>query len=167
MPFAGFLVSGGEMSFLLVVIFATLGSLVGALLSYYLGKYGGNKFVLKYGKYFLLSERHLRNAERWFSEKGELTIFIGRFVPVVRHIISIPAGVGKMNIKKFIIYTVIGAGIWNSFLTYIGFILGNNWDIIREYSDYFSWIILGIIILVGAYFLWKEIKRRRRKFTRK
>lgn len=161
LPFAGFLISSGEMSFVFVILFATLGSLVGSLLSYYLGRYGGNRFVLRYGKYFLLNEENLINAERWFSKKGDLTIFIGRFIPLVRHVISIPAGVGKMNIKKFMIYTVIGAGIWNAFLTYVGFILGNNWEKIKQYSDYFSWAVLGILIIAGAYFLWKEIRKRK------
>ena len=163
MPFAGFLVAAGEMKLMWVVVFATLGSIVGSLLSYYLGKYGGNRFVLKYGKYFLLNKEHLIKTERWFSKKGELTIFIGRFIPVVRHIISIPAGIGKMNLKKFIIYTIIGAGIWNAFLAYVGFVLGNNWEVIKQYADYLSWSVLAIIIIIGAYFLWKEIKKRKAK----
>ncbi|MGY4884066.1 MAG: DedA family protein [Nanobdellota archaeon] len=163
MPFAGFLISTGEMSFIFVVLFATLGSIVGSLISYYIGRYGGDKFVLKYGKYFLLNQEHLKNTEKWFSKKGELTIFIGRFVPVVRHFISIPAGVGKMDLKKFSFYTIIGAGIWNFFLAYVGFVLGNNWERISQYSDYLSWGVLIIVVIVGAYFLWKEIKKRRLK----
>jgi membrane protein DedA with SNARE-associated domain len=167
MPFAGFLVSTGEMTFLWVIISATLGSLVGSLLSYYLGMYGGKKFVVKYGKYLLLNEEHLMKTEKWFNKKGELTIFVGRFIPVIRHIISIPAGVGKMNIKKFILYTILGAGIWNSILTYVGFALGKNWEKIKEYSDFISWIALGIIIVVGAYFLWKELKKRKIKGSKR
>lgn len=162
MTFAGFLISSGEMKFALVILFATLGSLFGSLLSYYLGKYGGNRFVKRYGKYFLLNEEHLVKTERWFSKRGDLTIFIGRFIPVVRHIISIPAGIGKMSMKKFIVYTLLGAGIWNSFLAYIGYVLGNNWETIKYYFDYLSWVVLGIIILVGAYFLLREIKKRRK-----
>lgn len=161
LPFAGFLIVKEEMTFLFILIFSTLGSLVGSLLSYYLGKYGGNKFVLKYGKYFLLNKKHLISTEKWFSKKGELTIFLGRFIPVIRHIISIPAGIGKMNIKKFIFYTIVGAGMWNAFLTYLGFVLGNNWETIRQYSEYISWGIVALIILFGAYFLWKEIKRKK------
>jgi len=163
LPFAGFLISRGEMTFLLVVLFSTLGSLVGSLLSYYLGKYGGKKFVLKYGKYFLLNKKHLINTEKWFSKKGELTIFIGRFIPIVRHIISIPAGIGKMNLKKFMIYTLIGAGIWNAFLTYIGFILGNNWERIQEYSDYVSFGVLGILVILMGYFVYRQIKKKKKE----
>jgi membrane protein DedA with SNARE-associated domain len=167
MPFAGFLISSGEMKFLFVILFATLGSLAGSLFSYYIGKYGGNRFVFRYGKYFLLNEEHLKNTEKWFSKKGDLTIFIGRFIPIVRHFISIPAGIGKMNLKKFMIYTLIGAGIWNSFLAYIGLVLGNNWETISQYSDYISWGVLVIIVVIGVYFLWKEIKKRREKSKRK
>jgi membrane protein DedA with SNARE-associated domain len=161
MPFAGFLISGGKMEFVLVVLFSTLGSLLGSLISYSIGIYGGNRFVKKYGKYFLLNEEHLVKTEEWFSKKGELTIFIGRFVPIVRHVISIPAGIGKMNLKKFMLYTVLGAGIWNAFLAYIGYVLGNNWTSIKEYADYISWGVLVIIVIVGMYFLWKEIKKRK------
>jgi membrane protein DedA with SNARE-associated domain len=163
LPFVGFLIAKGEMGFLLAILFATLGSLVGSLLSYYLGKYGGDKFVFKYGKYFLLNEEHLIHVKKWFSKKGELTIFIWRFIPIVRHIISIPAGIGKMNIKKFSIYTIIGAGMWNSFLIYVGFVLGNNWERIKHYSDYISWGILAIIVLGGLYFLLKKIKKKKIK----
>jgi membrane protein DedA with SNARE-associated domain len=162
MPFAGFLIASGEMNFWMIVIFATLGSLVGSLISYYLGKYGGNKLVLKYGNYFLLNEEHLKKTEKWFSKKGELTIFIGRFIPIVRHIISIPAGIGKMNLKKFMIYTLIGAGIWNAFLTYIGFILGNNWERIQEYSDYVSFGVLAILVVLIGYFVYKQIKKKKK-----
>lgn len=161
MPFAGFLISTGDMNFVLVVLFATLGSIVGSLLSYYMGMYGGDRFVVKYGKYFLLNQEHLKNTEKWFSKKGELTIFIGRFIPVVRHLISIPAGIGKMNIKKFLVYTILGAGIWNLLLTYIGFILGNNWEKIQHYSDYLSWGVVIVFVIIGAYFLQREINKRK------
>ena len=163
MPFAGFLISSGEMKFALVVIFSTLGSLAGSLVSYYIGKYGGNKLVLKSGRYFLLNKEHLMKTEKWFSEKGELTIFIGRFIPLVRHVISIPAGIGKMNIKKFIIYTLIGAGMWNSFLAYFGFVLGNNWETIKQYSDYVSFGVLFVLVVLIGYFVWKQVKKKRRK----
>lgn len=168
MPFAGFLISSGEMTFLYVIIFSTLGSLFGSLLSYYIGVYGGKRFVSKYGKYLLLNEEHLEKTQKWFSKKGELTIFIGRFIPIVRHVISIPAGIGRMNLKRFILYTILGAGIWNFFLAYVGFVLGNNWESISQYFDYLSWGVLIIIVIMGAYFLWKEIKKiKQRKKIKK
>jgi membrane protein DedA with SNARE-associated domain len=167
MPFAGFLISSGQMNFWFVVLAATFGSLVGSLIGYYLGMYGGNRFVMKYGKYFLLNEEHLKTTEKWFSKQGELTIFVGRFIPVVRHFISIPAGIGKMNIKRFVFYSIAGAAIWNFLLTYVGFVLGKNWDEIKYYINYFSWTVLGLIIIAGIYFLWKEMKKRKLKRKKK
>ena len=101
-----------------------------------------------------------------FSKKGELTIFIGRFIPIVRHFISIPAGFGRMNLKRFILYTAIGAGIWNSFLMYIGFVLGNNWESISHYSDYLSWGVLIILIIIGIYFVVKRLNKKSRKYKK-
>jgi membrane protein DedA with SNARE-associated domain len=160
MPFAGFLIAEGEMTFVWVIFFSIIGSLVGSLISYYIGMYGGKKFVSKYGKYFLLNEEHLIKTERWFHKKGELTIFVGRFIPVVRHIISIPAGIGRMNIKKFILYTALGAGMWNFILTYFGFILGKNWESIQHYSDYLSWAVLILIGISVIYFIIRRIVKK-------
>jgi membrane protein DedA with SNARE-associated domain len=164
MPFAGFLIAEGKMTFFWVVFSSIIGSLIGSLLSYYIGLRGGKRFLIKYGKYFLLDKEHLVKTEQWFSKKGELTILIGRFIPVVRHFISIPAGFGKMNLKRFVLYTAIGAGIWNSFLMYIGFILGNNWESISHYSDYFSWGVLIILIIFGIYFVVNRLNKKSRKY---
>ncbi len=164
MPFAGFLIAEGKMTFFWVIFSSTIGSLIGSLLSYYLGLKGGKKFLYKHGKYVLLSKKHLIQTERWFSRKGELTIFIGRFIPVVRHIISIPAGIGKMDIKKFSIYTLLGAGMWNFFLIYIGFVLGNNWEKLSYYLDYLSWGVLIILIGFIVYFIIKGLRNKLRKY---
>ena len=166
MPFAGFLIAEGKMTFFWVVFSSIIGSLIGSLLSYYIGLKGGKKFLVKYGKYFLLNEEHLFKTEKWFSKKGELTIFIGRFIPIVRHFISIPAGFGRMNLKRFILYTAIGAGIWNSFLMYVGFVLGNNWESISHYSDYLSWGVLIILIILGIYFVVKRLNKKSRKYKK-
>ncbi len=160
MPFAGFLIANGKMKFFWVILFSTLGSLTGSLISYYLGRYGGEKFIIKYGKFFFLNKEHLIKTEKWFFKKRGLTIFIGRFIPVVRHLISIPAGIGKMNIKEFIIYTIVGAGLWNAFLTYFGFVLGNNWKKIQVYSDYLSFGIILILIGIMLYLLLKKINKK-------
>lgn len=167
MPFAGFLIAEGEMTFFWVIFSSIIGSLIGSLLSYYIGYKGGKRFLIKYGKYFLLDKEHLAKTEQWFSKKGELTILIGRFIPVVRHFISIPAGFGKMNIKRFILYTAIGAGIWNSFLMYIGFVLGNNWESISHYSDYLSWGVLIILALFLIYFVVKRLNKKLKKTSHK
>lgn len=161
MPFAGFLASQGKFSFIFVVIFSTLGSIIGSLISYYMGKYGGNLFVLKYGKYLFLDEHDLKMTENWFAKRGERTIFISRFIPVVRHLISIPAGIGRMNIGKFSIYTIIGAGLWNAFLAYLGYILGENWESVRKYSEYISITVAVLLVIAGVYFIRKHLKSKR------
>lgn len=163
MPFAGFLIAKGEMNFPLVIIFSTLGSLVGSLISYYIGKYGGNKVILKFGKYMFLDETDLMKTEKWFSEKGEKTVFISRFIPVVRHLISIPAGIGKMDIKKFCFYTIIGAAGWNTFLAYMGFLLGKNWELVKHYSEFISIPTAIILVVVGGYFIYRHIKNKMKK----
>ena len=163
MPFAGFLAVEGSLNFWLVILFSTLGSIIGSLISYAMGYYGGNKFVLKYGKYLLLDETDLAKTEKWFAKRGEKTIFISRFIPVVRHLISIPAGIGKMNLKKFCLYTIIGAAIWNGILTYCGYILGKNWQSIRHYSEYISITVAVLLVLAGGYFIYRHIKNKTKK----
>src|SRR5271157_1604454 len=135
LPFAGMLVADGHFTLLGVIFFSTLGSIVGSLISYYIGDYGGRPLLDRYGKYLLLDHHHLDLTEKYFQKKGDITIFICRFIPVVRHLISIPAGMGKMNIWKFSIYTIIGAGLWNTFLTYVGIKLKSNWDEVLKYSS--------------------------------
>jgi len=166
MPFAGFLIEEGRFSFGGVIFFSTLGSLIGSLLSYYIGSLGGRPLVEKFGRYLLLDRHHLDLTEKFFARRGELTIFISRFIPVVRHLISIPAGIGKMNILRFLIYTVLGAGLWNSFLTYIGFVLKSNWKEVMKYSHVIDLVILVVLIiaiLYGAYKFYLALKKRRFK----
>jgi len=160
MPFAGFLAAQGRFSFWLVILFSSLGSIIGSLISYYIGKYGGEVLVRKYGRYLLLNEYDLQKTHEWFQRKGELTIFTSRFIPVVRHLISIPAGIGEMNVKKFLAYTLIGATLWNTFLTYLGFKLGENWAQVRQYSEYISLPIAVIVVVVGGYFLYRHFRKR-------
>lgn len=158
MPFAGVLWFSGKMSFWPIVIFSTMGSIIGSLISYYVGLYGGRPLIKKYGKYFLLNEHDLELTERFFARFGDKTIFISRFIPVVRHLISIPAGTGKMNLKKFLIYTIIGAGLWNAFLAYLGFYLGSKWTEIRKYSEVIDIILVILLFALIFYFFYKKRK---------
>ncbi len=158
MPFAGFLVFSHRFSLLGIALAGGVGSAIGSAITYYIGLKGGRPFILKYGKYVLLDENDLAITESFFEKYGDKTIFVSRFIPVVRHLISIPAGTGKMNIYKFIFYTVLGAGMWNAFLTYAGYYLGSNWTEIRKYSEVIDIVLVAAIIaLVGFYFY----KRRR------
>jgi len=159
MPFAGFLIAEGQFSFIGVCIASSLGSIIGSTLSYYIGLYGGKPFVNKFGKYLLLDNHHLEITENFFNKYGEGTIFVSRFIPVVRHLISIPAGVGKMNIVKFLIYTSVGATIWNMFLAYVGFYLKSHWSKVGEYFHVLDIIVLIILTSGIIFFIYKNIKK--------
>ncbi len=163
MPFAGFLAAQGTMNFWLVVFFSTLGSLIGSLVSYYMGMYGGNRFVRSFGKYVFLDEEDLEKTEKWFSKRGERTVFYSRLIPVVRHFISIPAGMGRMDLKKFCLYTLAGAAIWNTFLAYLGYVLGANWDSVKHYSEYVSIPVAIILVLGGGFVFFRHIKHKMHK----
>lgn len=155
MPFAGFLIVDGQFTFTGVIIASTLGSIVGSLLSYAIGFYGGKPFIARFGKFLLLDKHDLQLTERFFDKRGELTIFISRFIPVVRHLISIPAGLGKMNLAKFCLYTILGAGLWNAFLAYLGYILKNNWDHVMRYSHVIDLVVVGVLGAAFLYYLYK------------
>lgn len=155
MPLAGFLVEEGEFNFILASLAGALGSLAGALFSYYIGRFLGREFIVKYGKYVFLHESHLTATEDFFKKNGEKTIFIARFIPVVRHLISFPAGIGEMDIKKFSMYTFIGSFIWCGILTYIGMLLGKNWDKVVAFTHYLDYIAIPAVIIIIVWFLWK------------
>jgi len=163
MPFTGFLIYEKKFSWIGVFIFSTFGSIIGSSISYLIGLYGGRMFILKYGKYFLLEREHLEITENFFRKYGEITILISRFIPVIRHLISIPAGMAKMNFIKFIIFTTIGASAWNMFLAYIGYILKSNWKEIMKYSKILDFIIILLILFILGYFLYKQLRQKRDK----
>ena len=160
MPFAGYLVLQGRFTFWAAALVSGLGSILGSLLSYYIGSRLGRPFILKFGKYLLLEEEHLEWTEKWFMKRGNKTIFISRFVPVVRHLISIPAGIAKMSLQKFVLYTFIGATLWNLMLLYAGFKLGEHWDKIHQYSRELDIIFVIAVALFLAYFVWKHHKNK-------
>ncbi len=161
LPFAGYLVAQGQMNLWIALASATIGTIAGAAISYAIGKYLGRAVVEKYGKYILVSEHDLDIAKQWFDKHGDKTIFICRFIPVVRHVISIPAGTAKMHFKKFLLYTAIGGLMWNAILIYVGIMLQNHWDAIIQYSTIIDIIaIIGIIAVLA--WLFKE-----RIFTKK
>ncbi len=160
MPFAGFLIFTGEFSVVPVIVASTLGSIVGSLLSYGMGMLG-KPVVLRYGRFLLLNVHHLEWTEQFFLRHGGKTIFISRFIPVVRHLISIPAGLARMPLIPFILYTAVGATLWNGFLTYLGFRLKQNWPIIQKYTHILDYFVVAALIGVALYLVWK-IKQARK-----
>jgi membrane protein DedA with SNARE-associated domain len=162
MPFAGFLVAEGKFTFISVILISTFGSIVGSLLSFAIGYYGEKAIIHKYGKFLLLDNEELEATENFFKRYGEITILISRFIPVVRHLISIPAGFAEMNVIKFTIFTIIGAGLWNSFLAYSGFYLKSNWEIMMQYSKIIDIIVLVILLCLFSYYIYRHYKKRKK-----
>lgn len=162
MPFAGFLIQEGQFTFPLVILVSTLGSITGSIISYYIGALGGEPFINRFGKWLLLDRRDLDAAKNFFGRFGEITILVCRFVPVIRHLISIPAGFGRMNLGKFIIYTLIGAGCWNTFLAFVGYKMKQNWSVVMKYSSTIDKVVVVILVALVFYFVWKHLQRRKR-----
>jgi membrane protein DedA with SNARE-associated domain len=165
MPFAGFLVEQRSFSFSGVIVVSTLGSIVGSLISYHAGYFGGMPFVKKFGRYALLDVEELEATEKFFRKRGEITILICRFIPVVRHLISIPAGIGKMNILRFSIFTIIGAGIWNAFLTYVGYVLKSNWTEVMKYSHVIDIVVVLFLLMLVVVYVYRHLRKKRRKLA--
>jgi len=162
MPFAGFLIYEGKFTWMGVAVASTSGSILGSVISYYLGLYGGKPIIEKYGKYLLLDKHHLEITERFFAKYGEGAVFISRFVPVVRHLISIPAGIGRMNLTKFLVYTTVGACAWNMILTYVGYVFKENWSTVKQYTKGVDYLIALVIVLAFCYFIYKGLEKRKR-----
>jgi len=154
MPFAGFLVFTGQFDPWAVLIASSLGSIAGSLLSYGMGVLG-EPVVYRYGRYLLLNPHHLEWTQKFFQRHGGKTIFIARFIPVVRHLISIPAGLARMPLLPFILYTLVGATMWNMFLVYCGVRLKENWRIIQQYTHIIDYFVVAGLLAAGAYLVWK------------
>ncbi|MEO5377698.1 MAG: DedA family protein [Magnetococcus sp. DMHC-6] len=158
---AGYLISTGKLGWAESILASSLGSIAGSLGSYYLAMWLGRPVITRYGRYFLLTEEHLRITETFFSRHGEISIFTGRFLPGVRHLISIPAGIGRMKLPPFIFYTLLGATLWNIILLVMGVIIGENQAWVKQNTH---WVVLGAVLfaltLIGGY-IWKQKRRPR------
>ena len=161
---AGVLVQRGELSFFLVLLFAILGSITGALINYalalHLGRRAARKLVSKYGKVFFLNEKNISKSERYFDKHGEITTFVGRLIPGIRQLISLPAGFAKMKLHKFILYTTLGAGLWSLVLILLGYAFGENMQLIEENLRV---ITFSVLILVGVFIVFYILLNRKSK----
>ncbi|WP_459816847.1 DedA family protein [Geotalea toluenoxydans] len=159
MPPAGYWAVEGKMNLWLAILCGTAGSLVGAYANYYAAHYLGRPLILKYGKYVGITEEKFAKVETFFHKHGEISTFIGRLLPVVRHLISLPAGLAGMNHGKFATYTLLGAGIWCTVLAYIGYIIGENQELIMEYSHQ---AVIGVIVFSAgliAVYVWRHKRK--------
>jgi len=164
-PPAGYLASQGRMSFPWVIACGIIGSLLGALFNYYLALWLGRPLVLKIARPFGLTEEKFARAEEMFRTHGEISTFVCRLLPVIRQYISFPAGLARMNLFRFLLFTGLGAGIWVTILAYIGYLVGNNKELIQAYSHKsLTYILIAVIILTVLYIVWH--KKWRKKATK-
>ena len=167
MPPAGYLAAKGEMSVVLAVACGVLGSILGSLGNYWLARWLGRAFFLRLGKYVLITEKGLDRSERYFAAHGEISTFLGRMLPVVRHLISIPAGVARMRLGRFVLFTGLGALLWCSILTGIGWFIGRREDVILEvlnreaqrYAGRAILLLLPVLAVVTAVYVWWHRRR--------
>src|SRR3989338_5219058 len=161
---AGALIAAGQMTFFGVFFAGLLGSLAGALINFFLAFYLGrrtiNFLILKYGKIFLLGKKGLERSDIYFKKHGEITTFLGRLIPVVRQLISLPAGFSKMNLFKFCLFTSLGAGIWTAILIYLGYLFGDNLELIKTNMNLIFWIILLLSAIIVIIYLIGHRKNR-------
>jgi membrane protein DedA with SNARE-associated domain len=160
MPPAGYLAHQGQMNIWIAIIIGTIGSLVGSYANYFAAHWLGRPLVLKYGKYVWITEEKFAKVEKFFLNHGEISIFIGRLLPVIRHLISIPAGIAGMNHLRFSLYTLIGAGMWCTILAWIGYFIGKEQALIMKYSHQ---AVIGVIIFSAVlivFYIWRQKKRR-------
>ena len=168
MPFSGYLVSRGEMNLWAVGIAGAVGCVVGSIVAYYVGMYGGRPFIEKYGRYILLSRHDLDLADRWFAKYGEAIVFISRLLPAVRTFIAFPAGVARMNMTRFVIYTFAGSLPWCLGLAYVGQKLGEQWDkddTLKTWFHRFDFVIGIVGVLAVSWWIWRHIKHSRPQAT--
>ena len=160
LPLAGFLVGQGRMTFIGAVVASTLGSVVGALVLYWLGYALGEdrvrRLIVKHGRWMLLDESDLDRSKGWFDHHGRAAVFLARLAPLARSLISVPAGVAKMPLWTFVIYTTAGSGLWNAALIAAGWALGANWTLVEQYQGYFG---TAFLVLMGGAIAWFVIRR--------
>ncbi|HKP47398.1 MAG TPA: DedA family protein [Pyrinomonadaceae bacterium] len=164
MPFSGYLVSTGQMNLWLVGIAGAVGCVVGSLVAYGVGMYGGRPLIEKYGRYVLVSKHDLDLADRWFETRGEMIVFVSRMLPAIRTFIAFPAGVARMNLKRFIIYTFAGSLPWCLGLAYVGQKLGEKWNkdqTLKTWFHRFDFLIGIAVVLLAAWWIWRHVRHLR------
>ena len=165
MPFSGYLVYTGELNLWIVSVAGAIGCVLGSLVAYWVGMHGGRPFIEKYGRYVLISHHDLDLADRWFDRFGEVIVFASRLLPVIRTFIAFPAGVSRMNLKKFVVYTFLGSLPWCLGLAYVGQKLGEQWDTnptLKTLFHRFDFVIGIAIVLAVIWWVWRHLRHARR-----
>jgi membrane protein DedA with SNARE-associated domain len=165
MPFSGYLVYTGRFNIWLVAVAGAFGCVVGSLVAYWVGMYGGRPLIEKYGKFVLVSRHDLDLADRWFDRFGEVIVFVSRLLPAIRTFIAFPAGIARMNLKKFVIYTFAGSLPWCLGLAYVGQKLGEQWDKdprLKTLFHRFDFVIGIVIVLAAAWWIWRHVRHSKK-----
>jgi membrane protein DedA with SNARE-associated domain len=163
MPFAGFMASKGEFSLAVILVINSVAAMLGSGLSYWIGVVGGKPFLVKYGKYFLIRRHDIEKTEAFFARHGKKTIFIARFLPVIRHVISVPAGIARMPLPGFFLQTFLGATIWGGTLILLGYYVGANWEAFARTLKRVDLLIGAILVLALVALGIRFVVRRRRE----
>lgn len=156
---AGYLASKGDMNISLILFASLMGSIGGALINYFGALYVGRRFLLRFGKYFFIKKETLTKMEVFFQKHGAISTFTGRLIPGIRQLISIPAGLSKMNLKVFIFYTSLGAMIWSMILVALGYLIGENQELIKEYLSQIVTITLICIGLITIFYIYNHKRK--------
>ena len=151
---------GSYFSVILLLLAGSIGDLIGAWIAYWIGKYGGDPFILRYGKYFFLKSDTIDRTKIWFNRYGDISVFRTRFLPVLRTFISIPAGIATMDFKKFSLYTLTGDIMYNIVLIYLGILFGSNWKVLLKYFTELSYVGAAVFMVVIVYFIFRILKNR-------
>jgi membrane protein DedA with SNARE-associated domain len=163
MPFAGYMAWKGEFSLPVILVINSVGALVGSGICYWIGVVGGKPFLVKYGKYFLVRQHEIERTEAFFARHGKTTILIGRFLPVIRHVISVPAGIARMPLPAFFLQTFLGATIWGGVLILLGYYVGANWEVLSSSLKRVDHVIGAILVLALVALGIRFVVRRRRE----
>jgi len=155
---AGYLVQQGKMTLSLVLLASITGTVGGAYFNYWLAKRYGRDLFIRYGKYLMMTEEKLEKLERFFAKHGVISTFTGRLLPGIRHYISFPAGLARMNLKKFIIYTALGGAIWMTVLVLLGYYIGENQELVMHYMPRIKLAVIGLLVVGGGIYIWKHGK---------
>jgi membrane protein DedA with SNARE-associated domain len=156
---AGYLAANGEMSISMIMLSSLSGSMLGSFINYFLALRLGRKFLKRYGKYVFIKEHTLDKMDQYFKRHGHISTFIGRLIPGVRQLISIPAGLSKMNLSVFSIYTALGAGIWAFVLTMLGYFVGENQELLDLYLKQITIVVMVVLVLLGSWYYRYQKKR--------
>lgn len=171
MPFAGYLVfqaetdplyQGTVMSLVGVSLAGAVGCTAGSILAYFVGKHWGRPFILKYGRYFLIRKKHLDMADAWFERYGDVATFVARLLPVIRTFISLPAGIARMDFRKFVFYSFVGSLPWTAMLAYVGYWLGPSWEDIMKWFHGLDVVVVAGVVAVVAWYAYKIRKENSR-----